>query len=161
MVRATIRPRQREPKIERVFALGISIFTMVYTRSQKSAAATAAFRVVARYTLDKSGRVNVAVPVTPIAAAAAAAAAVPIKRAVSTVNSPTQRQLWSSWATWYHAFVAEIKDEGAAAGLGNRFLLAEHRWVAFCAKSLRCNEIIVQAWVDSTDAQKRLTAAGF
>lgn len=93
------------------------------------------------------------IPSSPTATATRASASAP------TTRSPTSSQFWSTWSTWYSAFVSEIQDEGdnrTSITLGR----AEARWTTFAAKTLRCQESQVTDWLSATPATRRLEAVG-
>jgi len=67
-------------------------------------------------------------------------------------------KFWAQWTNWYHAFLAEIKDEAPQLSIAERRSQATSRWVTFTAKELRCSESDVRAWLRNAD-QKDLVAA--
>jgi hypothetical protein len=76
----------------------------------------------------------------------------------STPSSPSQRQFWTSYTKWYHAFLSEATDETPSASISERRGVATSRWVTFASKRLRCSESEVRAWLRTAD-QKALLAA--
>lgn len=53
------------------------------------------------------------------------------------------------WDTWYDAFVAEVKDEFPTRTSTQLRQEAESRWASFAAKSLKCPESDIRAWLGS------------
>lgn len=73
-------------------------------------------------------------------------------------KSPTQKQFWTQWTNWYHAFLAEVTDESPSLPVAERRSQATSRWVISTSKRLRCSESQVRAWLRTAD-QKALVAA--
>ena len=126
---------------------------MVYTRSQKVEALSAARIIVSlnssrAKTLQTLQSIRGSVVVT-------------MDESHRTVREPKEAQLWSNWTMWYHTFVSEVQDEAMSSKGGNRFVEAERRWATFCAKKLRCDLTSVQAWLKFSDVKQRLSLAGF
>ena len=59
----------------------------------------------------------------------------------------TDTRFMNHWDTWYDAFAAEVNDEFPTASSSQRRQAAESRWTTFAAKSLRCSEHEVTAWL--------------
>jgi len=83
----------------------------------------------------------------------------PVTRSSSASRTVSAQQFWSSWSTWYAAFVSEVEDEGVRGT--RRFSDADDRWTTFAARMFRCEEAQVRRWLASTPAPRRLPAAGF
>ena len=82
----------------------------------------------------------------------------PVVRPSQTRSTPSQTRFWTQWTNWYHAFLAEIKDESPSLPIAERRSQATTRWVTFTAKQFHCTESEVRAWLRSAD-QKALLAA--
>jgi hypothetical protein len=132
---------------------------MVYTRGQKSASVSAAAQALlslrgplsfARYSLSQSALATPSQTAAPSQAAASSSS--------STTSGPTQKQFWTEWTNWYHAFVSEVTDEYPSLPIAERRSHATTRWVSYTAKQLRCSEPQVRAWLRTAD-QKDLAAA--
>jgi hypothetical protein len=119
---------------------------MVYTRGQKSASASIASAAqgllalrghlsFTRYTLQQGS-----------------------SQTEGPVAAPSQKQFWSQWTTWYHAFLAEATDESPSLPIAERRSIATTHWVSYTAKQLRCSESQVRAWL-RTASQKDLASA--
>jgi hypothetical protein len=128
---------------------------MVYTRGQKSASVSAAAQALlslrgplsfTRYSLSQS------------AVATPAPSQTATRSSNSTTSGPTQKQFWTEWTNWYHAFVSEVTDEYPSLPIAERRSHATTRWVSYTAKQLRCSEPQVRAWLRTAD-QKDLAAA--
>lgn len=118
---------------------------MVYTRGQKSASASISSAAAAllalrgpvsftRYTLAQPSQV------------------------ASSGRAPNQKQFWTEWTNWYHAFVSEVTDEYPSLPIAERRSQATTRWVSYTAKQLHCSEPQVRSWLRTAD-QKELAAA--
>jgi hypothetical protein len=127
---------------------------MVYTRGQKSASVSAAAQALlslrgplsfTRYSLSQSAVATPAPVATPVATS-------------SSTSAPTQKQFWTEWTNWYHAFVSEVTDEYPSLPIAERRSQATTRWVSYTAKQLRCSEPQVRAWLRTAD-QKDLASA--
>ena len=130
---------------------------MVYTRGQKSASVSAAAHALVslrgplsftRYNLTQSSLA------TPSKLATPSQVATPS----SSTTAPTQKQFWTEWTNWYHAFVSEVTDEYPSLPIAERRAHATTRWVSFSAKQLRCSEPQVRAWLRTAN-QKDLASA--
>jgi hypothetical protein len=124
---------------------------MVYTRGQKSASVTAAAHALlslrgplsfTRYSLAQGSSASPVAVATPS----------------SSTTAPTQKQFWTEWTNWYHAFISEVTDEYPSLPIAERRAHATTRWVSYTAKQLRCSEPQVRAWLRTAD-QKNLVAA--
>lgn len=114
------------------------VFQMVYTRSQKSSLFSSARGLLSLKTANSYK--------------------VAKKPAASKSVAVSPSSLWSSWTTWYHAFLSEVTDETPFQPIAARRSEATSRWTTFCAKQLRCSESHVRAWLRTAD-QKALVAA--
>ena len=150
---------------------------MVYTRSQKNETLNAARILVTMkngnsFTLGKTvlrtptkNTVVIPTPGFRLARSSRAAFTEPLPSSPTVASTrvayrtPTSAQFWSTWSTWYSAFVSEIQDEGdnrSSITLGR----AEARWTTFAAKTLRCQESQVTDWLSATPSTRRLEAVG-
>lgn len=76
----------------------------------------------------------------------------------SYTQTPSQRRFWSSYTSWYHAFLSEATDESPSAPIADRRTVATTRWVTFASNQLHCSESDVRGWLRKAD-QKALLAA--
>lgn len=125
---------------------------MVYTRSQKVETLTAARTLVSLKNSTYSLRQQSTESKTRMAKLMATLT-------TTEPSQPTDTQFWSNWTAWYHTFVSEVHDE--TTNSKGRFVEAERRWAAFCAKKMRCDLSTVEAWLKFTDTKSRLAIAGF
>jgi hypothetical protein len=146
------RRLDRSPKLPQKLTVAMptakSIHQMAYTRSQISASIASA----AQGLLALRFRRPAFVETQPTQASSPRAAT------SKSSSGPSQTKFWDQWATWYHAFLAEVTDEYPSLPVAERRSQATSRWVSFTAKQLRCSEPQVRAWLRTAD-QKDLVAA--
>ena len=130
---------------------------MPYTRGQISASIAAAAQSLLSLRFQRTAVVE-AVNQNHGYHSTTTAVAMPVAAHTSVTKTPTQKQFWTQWTNWYHAFLAEVNDESPSLPIAERRSQATTRWVTSTSKRLHCSESQVRAWLRTAD-QKALVAA--